>query len=127
MSELIADGANHDARDPAHHVRLVTSLADLPEDGRLLFLRDAGFKDDNHSFCVIGPKVSTKKPQVWRPAAELMMPGRLTQPQPPLRRPGKVIPTGKVSKWLTARIHWAIYSKMDQKVKPLSEPDRSAA
>jgi hypothetical protein len=31
--------------------------------------------------------------------------GALTQPQAPVRRIGKIIPTGKAAKWLANRIH----------------------
>src|SRR5712671_217438 len=49
---------------------------------------------------------SPQKNRRWRPAAELVTLERLTQQQAPVRRPGKVIPTGKMADaWLTARIH----------------------
>src|SRR5712671_176569 len=55
---------------------------------------------------------SPQKNRRWRPAAELVTLERLTQQQAPVRRPGKVIPTGKIAEaWLTARIHYRKPSK----------------
>src|SRR5262249_2725507 len=48
VRQFVADGANDDAGDAAHDVRLVAALANLPQDRALLILRDTGLKDNNH-------------------------------------------------------------------------------
>jgi hypothetical protein len=86
-------------------VRAVAAFADFLEHSGFLFFRQVGFENDNHVFGCRRP-AGTKKPQ-GRPAADWCL-RALTQPQAPVRRFGKVIPTGKAAKRLAERIHGVI-------------------
>jgi hypothetical protein len=89
-------------------MRPIAALANLFQDGTFLFSRNPWFKDDDHGLFLLGRSAfrGTKKPQAATCGGfDDCWP--LTQPQSPVRRLGKPIPTGKAAgKLLTARIHW---------------------
>jgi len=60
MGQFVADSADDGAGDAAHDVRTIAALADLLENGGLLFSGDTGFKDNNHS-CVAGSRAAENK------------------------------------------------------------------
>src|SRR5437764_959496 len=68
VREFVADGAHDRARHAAHDVRFVAELADFLEHSGFLFLRDAGFENDDHNRYCAATLAGTKKPQA-RPAA----------------------------------------------------------
>jgi hypothetical protein len=48
MRQFIADGADDHPRDAPQHVRPISALANLFQDGTFLFSRNPRFKDDYH-------------------------------------------------------------------------------
>ena len=119
MRQFITDCANDRSRDASQHVWPIPALANLFQDGTFLFSRNSRFKNDDHGFFLLGRSAfrGTKKPQAATCGGfgDFWL---LTQPQSPVRRLGKPIPTGKApGKLLTARIHWQKPNKTGLKVK----------
>jgi hypothetical protein len=83
-------------------MRFVAALADFFQNTGLLFFRDVWFKDDNHSSCNGLPKAKKTAGGACGEVDECL--GLRSGNHQPAKV-GKVIPTTKGFKWLTARIH----------------------
>jgi len=104
MRQLIADSRRRPCA-PRHASRAVcNALCGFLKHRGFLFLREVGFENDNH---IIGMSPTVLRAQKNRrdDLRQIGGLGALTRPQAPVRRIGKIIPTGKAAKLLAKRIH----------------------
>src|SRR5882762_3504561 len=121
MCEFVTDRADDRAGNTAHNVRAIPELADFLNDRALLLFGNAWLKDDYHSACswARSPLPDTKKPQAATCGGFGGL-GGLIQPETPVRRFGKVIPTGRDGgKVLAANVHWQTVPKAREESRSL--------